>query len=85
MAVNAYLWGPGSKLWPPTPSTSPTGSRTAGLFWHFVDLVWIFLVPGPLPAQGEPGRYFMHLFSERVGLALVGYEVWFLRRSRGMR
>ncbi len=28
-----------------TPSASPTASRSAGLFWHFVDLVWIFLFP----------------------------------------
>ena len=28
-----------------TRSSSPTASRTPGLFWHFVDLVWIFLFP----------------------------------------
>ena len=40
------LLGPGREaLEARTPSSSPTGSRTPGLYWHFVDLVWIFLFP----------------------------------------
>ena len=29
----------------PIPSGSPTASKSADLFWHFVDLVWIFVFP----------------------------------------
>jgi heme/copper-type cytochrome/quinol oxidase subunit 3 len=45
MAVNAYLWGPGSKLWKTNPEWFTNRVENAGLFWHFVDLVWIFLFP----------------------------------------
>ena len=45
MAVNAYLWGPGSKLWKTNPQWFTNRVEYAGLFWHFVDLVWIFLFP----------------------------------------
>ena len=45
MAVNAYLWGPGSKLWKTDPAHFTNRVENAGLFWHFVDLVWIFLFP----------------------------------------
>ena len=36
MAVNAYFWGPGAKLWKTNPSGSPTGSSTrvcSGTSW----------------------------------------------------
>jgi heme/copper-type cytochrome/quinol oxidase subunit 3 len=45
MAVNAYFWGPGSKLWKSDPEHFTNRVEYAGLFWHFVDLVWIFLFP----------------------------------------
>ena len=45
MAVNAYFWGPGSKLWRTNPEWFTNRVENAGLFWHFVDLVWIFLFP----------------------------------------
>jgi len=45
MCVNAYLWGPGAKLWKENPTWFANRVENAGLFWHFVDLVWIFLFP----------------------------------------
>jgi heme/copper-type cytochrome/quinol oxidase subunit 3 len=45
MAVNGYLWGPGSKLWKTDPVHFTNRVENAGLFWHLVDLVWIFLFP----------------------------------------
>ena len=45
MVVNAYFWGPGSKLWTTNPVWFTNRVEHAGLFWHFVDLVWIFLFP----------------------------------------
>jgi cytochrome c oxidase subunit 3 len=40
-----YLWGPGSKLWRRDPERFTNRIEVSGLFWHFVDLVWIFLFP----------------------------------------
>jgi cytochrome c oxidase subunit 3 len=45
MAVNAYFWGPGAKLWKTNSVWFTNRVENAGLFWHFVDLVWIFLFP----------------------------------------
>ena len=45
MAVNGYLWGPGSALWKSDPVHFTNRVENAGLFWHLVDLVWIFLFP----------------------------------------
>ena len=45
MAVNAYLLGPGAKLWKSNPQWFTNRVEHSGLFWHFVDLVWIFLFP----------------------------------------
>ena len=45
MAVNAYFWGPGAKLWKTNPTWFTNRVENCGLFWHFVDLVWIFLFP----------------------------------------
>ena len=45
MAVNAYFWGPGAKLWKTNPTWFTNRVEHSGLFWHFVDLVWIFLFP----------------------------------------
>jgi cytochrome c oxidase subunit III len=43
--VNTYLLGPGSKLWATDPEHFTNRVENAGLYWHFVDLVWIFLFP----------------------------------------
>ncbi len=43
--VNAYFWGPGSKMWKTDPQRFINRIEVAGLYWHFVDLVWIFLFP----------------------------------------
>jgi cytochrome c oxidase subunit 3 len=45
MVVNAYFWGPGAKLWKTDPVHFAARVEHSGLFWHFVDLVWIFLFP----------------------------------------
>jgi cytochrome c oxidase subunit 3 len=45
MIVNAYFWGPGSKMWKAEPERFTNRIEVAGLYWHFVDLVWIFLFP----------------------------------------
>ncbi len=45
MAVNAWFWGPGAKLWKTNPQWFTNRVENSGLFWHFVDLVWIFLFP----------------------------------------
>ncbi|HEX5398037.1 MAG TPA: cytochrome c oxidase subunit 3 [Verrucomicrobiae bacterium] len=43
--VIGYLWGPGRKLWFVDPEHYTNRVEVSGLFWHFVDLVWIFLFP----------------------------------------
>jgi heme/copper-type cytochrome/quinol oxidase subunit 3 len=43
--ANGYLVGPGSKLWRTNPEQFANRVEGAGLYWHFVDLVWIFLFP----------------------------------------
>ena len=43
--VNSYFWGPGTKLWKTHPDQFTNRVEVAGLYWHFVDLVWIFLFP----------------------------------------
>lgn len=45
MIVNAYFWGPGAKMWKTQPERFTNRIEVAGLYWHFVDLVWIFLFP----------------------------------------
>jgi heme/copper-type cytochrome/quinol oxidase subunit 3 len=45
MAANAWFWGPGAKLWRTNPTWFTNRVEHCGLFWHFVDLVWIFLFP----------------------------------------
>jgi len=45
MVVNSYFWGPGSKMWKTEPERFANRIEVAGLYWHFVDLVWIFLFP----------------------------------------
>lgn len=43
--VIGFLWGPGSKLFQTDPERFTNRVEISGLFWHFVDLVWIFLFP----------------------------------------
>ncbi len=43
--VNGYFWGPGSAMWRTEPERFTNRVEAAGLYWHFVDLVWIFLFP----------------------------------------
>jgi cytochrome c oxidase subunit 3 len=45
LLVFAYLWGPGSRMWKTNPVGFTNRVEISGLFWHFVDLVWIFLFP----------------------------------------
>jgi heme/copper-type cytochrome/quinol oxidase subunit 3 len=45
MIVNGYFFGPGSKMWETEPEHFTNRIEIAGLYWHFVDLVWIFLFP----------------------------------------
>jgi len=43
--VIGFLWGPGSVMWKTDPERFTNRVEVSGLFWHFVDLVWIFLFP----------------------------------------
>jgi cytochrome c oxidase subunit III len=45
IVVNLYLLVPGAKLWHTNPEQYTGRIEVAGLYWHFVDLVWIFLFP----------------------------------------
>src|SRR5262245_41712482 len=45
MAVMGYLLGPGAKLYKSHPEQFTNRIEYTGLYWHFVDLVWIFLFP----------------------------------------
>ena len=43
--VIAYHIGPGAKMWRSEPERFTNRIEVTGLYWHFVDLVWIFLFP----------------------------------------
>ena len=43
--VISYIWGPNGKLFRANPERYINRVEVSGLFWHFVDLVWIFLFP----------------------------------------
>ena len=45
IVVLAYLLGPGISMWNSEPERFTNRIEIAGLYWHFVDLVWIFLFP----------------------------------------
>jgi cytochrome c oxidase subunit 3 len=45
MVVMLYLLGPGAKLYQKQPEQFTNRIEYTGLYWHFVDLVWIFLFP----------------------------------------
>ena len=43
--VIGYLWLLGARMWHAEPERFTNRIEVSGLFWHFVDLVWIFLFP----------------------------------------
>jgi len=45
MVVFAYLAGPGAKMFNTKREQFVNRVEVTGLYWHFVDLVWIFLFP----------------------------------------
>ncbi len=45
LVVFLYFLGPGAKMWETEPERFTNRIETCGLYWHFVDLVWIFLFP----------------------------------------
>ena len=45
MAVMLYLVVPGIKMWDENKERYTNRTEVIGLYWHFVDLVWIFLFP----------------------------------------
>ncbi|MBL7014151.1 MAG: cytochrome c oxidase subunit 3 [Candidatus Marinimicrobia bacterium] len=45
MVVIFYFLVPGSKMMKTEPERFTNRIETVGLYWHFVDLVWIFLFP----------------------------------------
>ena len=46
MIVMGYFWLPaGNKMWHSEPDHFTNRIEVDGLYWHFVDLVWIFLFP----------------------------------------
>jgi len=45
LIVMIYFWGPGAKMWETNPTQFKNRIEIAGLYWHFVDIVWIFLFP----------------------------------------
>ena len=45
IVVFLYFIGPGIGMWKSEPERFTNRIEVAGLYWHFVDLVWIFLFP----------------------------------------
>ncbi len=45
VVVMLYFLGPGAGLWRTNPEQFANRIEFTGLYWHFVDLVWIFLFP----------------------------------------
>jgi heme/copper-type cytochrome/quinol oxidase subunit 3 len=45
MVVMAFFIGTGKKMWNTKPEQFANRIEATGLYWHFVDLVWIFLFP----------------------------------------
>ncbi len=45
IVVIGYFIGPGAGLWKTNPEYYTNRIECTGLYWHFVDLVWIFLFP----------------------------------------
>ncbi len=45
VVIIGYFIGPGASLWAKDPEYYTNRIECTGLYWHFVDLVWIFLFP----------------------------------------
>jgi cytochrome c oxidase subunit 3 len=45
LIINAYLLGPGTRMWRSDAVRFTNRVEVAGIYWHFVDVVWIFLFP----------------------------------------
>jgi heme/copper-type cytochrome/quinol oxidase subunit 3 len=45
VVVMLYFLGPGAKMYKTAPDQFTNRIEATGLYWHFVDLVWIFLFP----------------------------------------
>ena len=45
IVVMVYFLGPGARMWKTSPEQFTNRIESTGLYWHFVDLVWIFLFP----------------------------------------
>jgi cytochrome c oxidase subunit 3 len=45
LVVFAFILWPGAQMWRDDPERYTNRVEVTGLFWHFVDLVWIFLFP----------------------------------------
>jgi len=45
IVVLGYFFGPGAKMFKTQPERFTNRIEVVGLYWHFVDLVWIFLFP----------------------------------------
>ena len=43
VVVNAYLLGPGTRMWRTHPQRFTNRVEIAGIYWHFVDVIWICL------------------------------------------
>ena len=45
VVVNGYFLGPGSAMWHTNKGQFINRIEAAGLYWHLVDLIWIFVFP----------------------------------------
>jgi cytochrome c oxidase subunit 3 len=45
LVVMGYFLGPGSRLWASNPAQFANRIEATGLYWHFVDLVWMLVFP----------------------------------------
>ena len=45
LVVMLYFLGPGSRMWVVNPEQFANRIEATGLYWHFVDLIWILLFP----------------------------------------
>jgi heme/copper-type cytochrome/quinol oxidase subunit 3 len=45
LVVMLYFLGPGASLWTREPERFTNRIEATGLYWHFVDLVWVLLFP----------------------------------------
>jgi cytochrome c oxidase subunit III len=45
LVVLGYFLGPGASLWRRNPEQFANRIEATGLYWHFVDMLWMFLFP----------------------------------------